>query len=193
VRRCTFAILAASWALGCGAGGMRTTVADRSEVPLTLGHGARFVPPALGAARTTAGLPCGPRPQSTFGVHLELFAGGRVVQVPAGIGIAPPVVRRGAYVTRGRCWHPLHTTEPTGLIEIADGTRATLGTLFAVWRQPLSATRLAGFRGSVRAFVGGRPRRGDPSEIPLGRHAQIVLEVGPLVPPHPSYRFPPGL
>jgi hypothetical protein len=42
-------------------------------------------------------------------------------------------------------------------------------------------------------FVGGRERRGPPGEVPLTRHAEIVLEVGPHVPPHPAYHFPPGV
>jgi len=28
--------------------------------------------------------------------------------------------------------------------------------------------------------------------VPLARHSEIVLEVGPYVPPHRSYTFPPG-
>jgi len=28
--------------------------------------------------------------------------------------------------------------------------------------------------------------------VPLTRHAEIVLEIGPYVPPHLSYAFPPG-
>jgi hypothetical protein len=28
--------------------------------------------------------------------------------------------------------------------------------------------------------------------VPLTPHAEIVLEVGPHVPPHASYTFPPG-
>jgi hypothetical protein len=45
----------------------------------------------------------------------------------------------------------------------------------------------------VTAFVGGERRSGDPRRIPLRRHAQIVLQVGGYIPPHRSYRFPPGL
>jgi dihydroxyacid dehydratase/phosphogluconate dehydratase len=33
---------------------------------------------------------------------------------------------------------------------------------------------------------------GAPGAVPLTRHAEIVLEVGPHVPPHSSYAFPPG-
>jgi hypothetical protein len=50
-----------------------------------------------------------------------------------------------------------------------------VGAVFRSWGQPLSATRLASFRA-----------------VPLTRHAEIVLEVGPHVPPHSSYAFPPG-
>ena len=107
--------------------------------------------------------------------------------------MAPPRVQSGAYVRGGRCSYPLRTREPTGVIEIAHGTRATLGQLFAVWGQPLGPRRTAGFRGSVRSYVGGVRRRGDPRSIPLTRHAEIVLEVGPFVKPHASYHFAPGL
>ena len=122
-----------------------------------------------------------------------MFARGRVVVVPAGIGIAPPHETDGAYVDDGRCHYPLRTREPTGLIEIAAGTAATVGDLFDLWGQALGPRRLAGFSGTVLAHVAGREWRGDPRAIPLARHAQIVLQVGPRIPPHPSYRFPSGL
>jgi hypothetical protein len=87
--------------------------------------------------------------------------------------------------------------EPTGLIEIREGSRLRLSDLFRLWGQPLSPRRVAGFRAGrgkhVLAFVGGRPWRGDPRAIPLKRHAVIVLGVGGYVPPHESYRYPPGL
>jgi hypothetical protein len=117
-------------------------------------------------------------------VHLELFAQRRVVLIPPGIGVAPPRTRTGAYVRGGRCSYPLRTREPTGVIEVRVRPRAmTLGQFFAIWGQPL--------RG--RAYVDGRRWRGDPRRIPLGRHAQIVLEVGGYVRPHARYGFPPGL
>jgi hypothetical protein len=42
-------------------------------------------------------------------------------------------------------------------------------------------------------FVDGRRCPGAPQAVPLTRHAEIVLEVGPHVPPHPAYHFPPGV
>ena len=114
-----------------------------------------------------------------------------MVLVAPGIGIAPPRSRHGAYVRGGRCSYAVRTREPTGVIEVAaGGRRKTLGDVFAVWGQPLGRKRMAGFRGQVSAFVGGRRFRGDPRAIPLTRHAQIVLEVGGYVRPHPTYRFP---
>ncbi len=145
-------------------------------------------------APVAGGLGCG-RPASTrYGVHVELYAERLVVPVPAGIGIAPPQRRRGAYVLGGRCVYPVRTYEPTGLV--VAGRRAaplTLGDLFAVWGQPLSRTRLASFRGRLAAFVGGVRWGGPPATIPLDRHAEIVLEVGGRVPPHRTYLFPSGL
>ena len=46
---------------------------------------------------------------------------------------------------------------------------------------------------AVVAFVDGRRWNGDPRAIPLRRHAQIELELGPLVPPHAAYLFPGSL
>jgi hypothetical protein len=136
----------------------------------------------------------------SYGIHLELYAKGLVVTVPAGIGVAPPQRRAGAYVRGGACVYPLRTIEPTGVVVVDRGAASgagrrapSLGTLFAVWGQPLSPTRLAGFRGTVRAFVRGRGWRESPARIPLTRHAEIVLEVGGAVPPHPAYLFPAGL
>jgi hypothetical protein len=165
--------------------------------PRPIGAGPLYRPPPTSAAVARAvpveGLRCSRALARRFGVHLELFAKRLVVIVPAGIGIAPPLRRDGAYVRGGRCSYPARTREPTGVIEIEDGARLTLGEFFDLWGQPLSSTRLAGFRGRVTAFVGGRRRPGDPRTIPLARHAQIVLEVDGYVRPHASFLFPRGL
>jgi hypothetical protein len=190
--------------IGCGGGdGSRSSPTPPSTAPAPpqapgLGTGPRYRPPSLGAL-AARGLPvlamtCAKASRPRHGMHLELFASRRVVLVAPGIGVAPPRERRGAYVAGGRCSYPVSTREPTGVVEVESGTPPrTLGELFAVWGQPLSRHRMAGFRGRVRAYVGGLRRRGDPRAIPLRRHAQIVLEVGGYVPPHRSYHFPPNL
>ena len=170
-----------------------------SDHPRHVGVGPRYRLPALSravAARATIdGLRCKRRRPAQYGVHIELFAHRLVIPVSAGIGVAPPVRRTGAYVLSGGCTYPLETLEPTGVIRIERGLRPTptIGTLFLIWGQPLSARRMLSFRGRVSAFVGGSPWRGSPQAIPLRRHAEIVLEIDGSVLPHAHYEFPPGL
>jgi hypothetical protein len=164
-------------------------------LPTPIGAGPAYHP----AAARRDGRPLGRLSCSAggtrFGVHLELFARRRVVIVPAGIGVAPPNERSfGTIVPRG-CTYPARTLAPTGVIEVRTGSRLTLGDFFRLWGLPLDRRRLAAFRTTkpLLAFVGGRRWRGDPRAIPLTRHAQIVLELGGYIPPHPSFLFPGGL
>jgi hypothetical protein len=167
-------------------------------LPLASGRGPRYRVSAVGAAvarhQPVAGMRCTSPHPSGYGIHLELYAARLVVPLPAGIGIAPPLRRTGAYVAGGACAYPLRTYEPTGVFVIdPDLHAASLGRLFAVWGQPLSRRRVAGFTGIVSAFVDGRRWRGGPGTVPLHRHAEIVLEIDGLVPPHRTYLFAHGL
>jgi hypothetical protein len=152
--------------------------------------------PSVLSGATVVGLRCG-SPRERFGVHLEVFARGLVVVVPSGIGVAAPLVRDGAFVRPRGCSYPVRTLAPTGVIEVARGRALRLGDLFDVWGQPLAPTRLAGFTTPsgrpVRAYVGGRRWTRSVREIPLLPHAQIVLQLGRFVPPHPTFLFPAGL
>jgi len=170
------------------------------QLPIPAGRGPRYRLPAVSAAvarrAPIAGLQCATTHPSAYGVHLELYAQRLVLPIPAGIGVAPPQHRRGAYVLGGACSYALRTFEPTGVVVVdrfAGGRVPLLGGLFAVWGQPLSRGRLAGFRGHVAAFVDGRRWSGSPYLIPLLPHAEIVLQIGGELPPHPTYLFPPGL
>jgi hypothetical protein len=167
------------------------SLAVASLVPTPIGVGPAYHPPA--GAHAAAGLRCSARPVARVGVHLEVFANRRVVLVPPGVGIAGPLVRSHSRVVAGACSFPLRTTEPTGTVEVERGARLALGQFFAVWGQPLARGRLASFRGRVHAYVNGRPRGGAPRRIRLVSHANVVLEVGGYIPPHPRYLFPPGL
>ena len=174
---------------------------DTPPVPTPIGVGPLYHPgasrAAVAAGRPVGALACSPASSVRVGVHLELFGRGRVVIVPAGIGVAPPLRRFGPSVVAGRCSYPARTREPTGVIEVVRAARLTLGDLFAVWGRALTVRRLLGFRAApgerVRAYVNGRRWPGDPRSIPLRRHDEIVLELGTYIPPHPSYRFPKGL
>lgn len=181
---CLLALVAG--ALGCGGG--------REQPPFELPPGARpiGVAPRFHPPLTERRVPgCRPGPLGErFGAHLELFGEGLVVLFPAGIGTRPPRERLAGRITAARCFGPIVTIDPTGLVLLRPGTRATVGDVFDLWGQPLGARRAAGFRGAVRAYVGGRRWRGPVRDIPLRRHAQIVLQVGPYVPPHARYTFP---
>lgn len=175
--------------------------AGGAPVPTSIGAGPMFHP---GASNTTVarglpigGLVCSRREAPRWGAHLELFARGRVVIVPAGIGVAPPVRKHGVYVFSGRCTYPARTREPTGVIEVARIDSVTLGDFFSVWGRPLTSRRLLGFQAPagepVRAYVNGRRWPEDVRAIPLDRHAEIVIEIESSIPPHAAYRFPKGL
>ena len=144
--------------------------------------------------RPIGGLRCTAPPGRWADAHLEVFARGRVVIVPPGVGIALPRRRVGAAVHGGRCSYPVRTTDPTGVIRYRPGRGLTLRQVFAVWGQPLTQHRLCGFRSAagVRVYVDGRRVTGRPAALRLRRHAEIVVEIGPLVPPHASYLFADG-
>jgi hypothetical protein len=154
-------------------------------VPTPIGVGPGFRPPATTAAvkagRPVGRLRCGAVARLQR-AHLEVFARGRVLIIPAGVG-----------VSRARaCTYPARTTTPTGVVEFDASQRLTVGTFFRIWGQPLARDRLLSFRGRVRAYVGGKRWRAPVGAIPLRRHAEIVLQVGPYVPPHTTYLFGPG-
>ena len=193
---------ASSMSPGSGSGEVESPAVLALDLSLTrpTGQGPAFRPSArlnaaVVAGRPVAGLQCDTASGSTYGAHVELFAQDHGVQVPAGIGISQPR-HQGAFVVGGRCRYGLSTLGPTGVVVVRKASRRarpTVGQLFALWGEPLSAHQLASFSGRVNAFVGGRRWAEDPRSIPLDRHAQIVLEVGPRVAPHSSYLFPSGL
>ena len=180
---------------GCGAGRQKA-VSERFAFPpgaRQIGVGPAFHP----HARARRVPDCRPRLGRRYGAHVELFAANRVVLVPAGIGVGRPMHVAGAKVVRARCYGAFVTLDPTGTVAVRPGTRVTLGDLFEQWGAALRPHRLVGFAapapGRVRAYVAGRRVAGDPRRIVLSPHAEVVLEVGPFVPPHHSYAFPGGL
>ena len=190
------ALVAGSLLLGCGASRPATAI---SGIPRSLllqarpiGSGSNFRPPASGPVIGGCQRRLGPR----GGVHVELFADNRVVIVAAGIGTRPPRRIALGRIARAACYGSLVTLEPTGLVLVRADARALLSDLFRAWGQPLSPRWLASFRAPagmpVAVFVNGRRWHGLPGSVPLTAHSEIVLELGPHVPPHTSYAFPPG-
>jgi hypothetical protein len=156
-----------------------------TPIPTPIGVGPAFHPTAASTA-VAAGRPIGRL--SCDGIrrlqraHVELFARGRVVIIPGGIGIS-----------RARaCTYGVRTTAPTGVLDFDPTRHLTLGDFFAVWGRRLAHDRLLSFSGHVRAYVAGNRWHGSARDIPLRRHAQIVLQVGPYIPPHARFLFGPG-
>jgi hypothetical protein len=120
-------------------------------------------------------------PGKTFRIHLEVFVDRKVVIVPAGIGVSD----------KG-CRYPVSTDRPDGVIRAAPGLR--LADVFRVWGMQLGPERIGWFGadGLVRAYVGGKLVHGPVGAIRLTPHAQIVLELGGYVPPHPHFLFAGG-
>lgn len=162
-----------------------------------IGRGARFeLPPGARADRgePIRGLRCGPVGGAWAVAHIEVFALGRVVILPPGIGVAAPRRQVGAVVRSGRCAYPVRTVDPTGVVRFRPGRGLDLADVLAVWGRPLSRHRLLGFRSraGVRVYVGGRRVATAPGAVPLRPHAEIVAEIGAYVPPHRSYVFVDG-
>jgi len=142
-------------------------------VPTPIGAGPQYHPkPAMHA-------PCaGSVGLTGRRVHLELFANNRVIIIPPRVGVRSE-----------RCRASLWTVDPTGIVHFDRPAR--LGGLFSVWGRRLTPGRLLSFRGRVRLYVNGVRRRGDPRTLELRDGDEVVLEVGPFIPPHRSYLFPP--
>ncbi len=198
------AAFAAIGLAGCGSAGHTRSLPDSATAPgaippalvaqaRPIGRGARFHPVATGPVLGPCAARLGPR----YGVHVEVFAENRVVLIAAGIGTRPPRTFSAGRIAHAECYGALVTLEPTGLILARPGARLTTADLFRSWGQPLSPHRVASFPAppgtTVAVFVDGRRWSGAPGRVPLTRHAEIVLEVAPLVPPHHGYTFPLGL
>ncbi len=145
-----------------------------------IGRGARFHPPGRGSGpRALLDVALGAR----FGVHVELFAVNRVVLIAQGIGTRAPRTFSAGRISGAACYGELVTIDPTGLILVRPGARVTVSDLFRSWGEPLSAHRLASFpapaAGQVAVFINGRRSTRPVGQVPLTRHAEIVLEVGP--------------
>src|SRR5690348_4331915 len=94
-----------------------------APIPTPIGVGPQFRIPAA-PQRVLQGAPvgrfrCAASPAARVQAHVELFANRRVLLLPAGVGMAPPLKRVGAYVVRSRCSYGVRTRAPTGVVEAA--------------------------------------------------------------------------
>lgn len=79
---------------------------------------------------------------------IRIVINGETIPLPAGIGIADPVVARGGIVS-GSCFEPLHTHDASGVVHIETPSptqQYTLADLIAVWRATYGSVEIHGAR-----------------------------------------------
>ena len=142
------------------------------------------------------GVPCNNSEQLTYHhhAHLMIFVNGQPKYVPIGVGFVPPAqveqtsTGEFAVAAGADCLYWLHVHAQDGILHIESPTPKTfqLSQFFAIWHQALSATQVGPYKGQVTATVNGAPWTGDPTQIPLGEHTQVVINVGgPIITPPP--------
>jgi hypothetical protein len=139
--------------------------------------------------QTIDGVGCSRLPQLAYQAyaHLQIDRRGRPQALPGGIGLVTPVPQVTGTVTTfsaNLCSYWIHTHAANGLIDVDTPAPETftLGDLFDIWGQPLSARRVADLHGAVTAIVNGHRWHGSPRTIPLREHESIELAVGRPVP-----------
>jgi hypothetical protein len=129
-----------------------------------------------------------------FHVHIAIYADGEQVIVPAGLGVGRPWGENPpGFIATGGCFAWIHTHDTSGVVHVFTqiGKSYTLGQVFSVWGQPLSAGGALGFSGPLAVLVNGGPVEGDPRSVPLKNLENIVLELGkpPQIAPPALYHF----
>lgn len=106
--------------------------------------------------------------------HLDVYVDGKPISVPGGIGI-----NQGAnYIS------DIHTHDNSSVIHVESPTRQTftLGQLFDVWGVKLTEDSIGGYIASgdkaLKVYSNGKLYEGDPRELPLEQHQEIVVTYG---------------
>lgn len=116
--------------------------------------------------------------------HLDVYVNGQHVTAPAAIGIYG-----NSFITE------LHTHAPDSVIHLESPKSQpyTLGQFFGVWGVRLNASCLGRYCGDLHWWVNGNAQTGNPADLVLHPHQEIVLAAG-KAPAHvpASYSFPAG-
>ena len=124
--------------------------------------------------------------------HLDIFIAGKSVSVPANIGN-----NKIAFFISD-----IHTHDTTGIIHIESPTiqKFTLGQFFDIWGVDFTSQNIGGYKNqndkTLKVFVNGNLYEGDPRQLGLESHQEIVVTYGTdkeLPNPIPAtYAFPTG-
>jgi hypothetical protein len=116
--------------------------------------------------------------------HVDVYVNGTHVPVPADIGIFGT-----QFITE------IHTHDTSGIVHVESPQQRTfwLGQFFGEWGVRVSSDCLGRYCGHLQWWVNGQKQTGDPADLVLKSHQEIVIAAGKL-PAHvpTSYKFPPG-
>jgi hypothetical protein len=169
-----------------------------APIPIEIGHTigtptfAMGDSSAGGQGQTVNGVACDTLPPVVHvHSHLTLIADSVQRAIPLAVGTVDPFIVQN-FVVAARCFYWLHTHDASGIIhlEAPVTTPLTLGDFFAIWGEPLSRSNVAGFQGTVTAYVDSTRYDGDLSAIAIESHKQITLIVGGVPAVIPIYQFP---
>jgi hypothetical protein len=136
--------------------------------------------------------------------HLEIFIDGKAMNVPAEIGIGSA----GSFIA------PIHVHDASGIMHVESPVVQSfyLGQFFDIWGVRLSSTCIGGYCASadtanststaqgagksLRVYVNGTLYQGDPRQLELKPHQEIVITYGTASStPNPipsTFTFPAG-
>jgi hypothetical protein len=118
--------------------------------------------------------------------HLDVYVNGKKVAVPALVGIDS----NGQFLTQ------LHTHDSSGILHVESPTKTSfhLGQFFGEWGVKLTKTCIGSYCGHLHWWVDGKKQVGNPAQLELAPHQEIVIAAGkpPATIPS-SYKFPAGL
>lgn len=147
--------------------------------------------PSGGQGAPVDGLPC-PKDLSILYHHhvrVAFFANNQQIAIPRALGFVPPwQVQKNGFADNPKCHYLIHTHDATGVVHLEFHTppspMVTLGNVFDVWGEPLSAGNVAGYTGTLTVFVNGKPYPYAVRNMKLGQdHIQITLEINSFVTP----------
>jgi hypothetical protein len=118
--------------------------------------------------------------------HLDVYVNGKKVQVPALVGIDTTA----GFLTE------LHTHDTSGILHVESEKKRDyfLGQFFGEWGVKLTRNCLGTYCGNLKWWVDGKPMIGNPAQLVLKAHQEIVIAAGKAPSPVPSsYKFPAGL
>ena len=125
--------------------------------------------------------------------HLDVYVDGKHVPVPRYIGIHIDEANiQSSFITQ------LHTHLPDGIVHVESARvlRYQLGQFFGEWGVRLTSKCLGSFKGScdnLQWWVDGKRRGGNPADLVLKSHQEIVISVGkPPARVPKKYAFPAG-